>query len=421
MKAGEIADLAEIAATPAIIKACVKGIEKEGKAEFKVFGKKKTLSLGSPTAKPPETRPPPKSHTSPKTSETSSCAGGKKRAPCLRVETQWGTTTSDILPRTTKTCSGNQYTQACFHYQSVIRENPGYGTLTCPYNKALRAPRPAVALYDAQHNGGWITGWMQGPGLFCQRDEYPPADIWQGRGGQQWIRLIPRADNGGAGPALFGGNICSNPPRSSTVGSHLVRQWRQGNKETESWQRTVEITRSVLVLHFANMQPWADDGLRENPCWPSTLVNDPGFALLTQDERNDVNALAQLAAYARPPSLQVTQGKQNKPGYFRKRDASSDDRFDPSEIVFDDGNFTRPATDQELFKEFSFLRCQDKDCDADRKVLGIESAIIVATARDEPTTATASTTLANPIATMQDARQAGSVMTAPMPKITLGS
>lgn len=306
MKAGEIADLAEIAATPAIIKACVKGIEKEGKAEFKVFGKKKTLSLGSPTGNPPETRPPPKSHTSPKTSGTSSCAGGKKRAPCLRVETQWGTTTSDILPRTTKTCSGNQYTQACFHYQSVIRENSGYGTLTCPYNKALRAPRPAVALYDAQHNGEWITGRMQGPGLFCQRDEYPPADIWQGRGGQQWIRLIPRADNGGAGPALSRGDICSNPPRSSTVGSHLVRPWRQGNKETESWQLTVEITRSMLVLHFANMQPWADDGLRENPCWPPTLVNDPGFALLTQDDRNDANNLAQLAAYARPPSLQVT-------------------------------------------------------------------------------------------------------------------
>lgn len=41
---GEIADLVEIAATPAIIEACVKGIEKEGKAEFKVFGKKHTLT-----------------------------------------------------------------------------------------------------------------------------------------------------------------------------------------------------------------------------------------------------------------------------------------------------------------------------------------------------------------------------------------
>ena len=40
---GEIADAVEIAATPAIIEGCVKGIEKEGQAEFKVFGKKHTL------------------------------------------------------------------------------------------------------------------------------------------------------------------------------------------------------------------------------------------------------------------------------------------------------------------------------------------------------------------------------------------
>lgn len=44
---GEILDIAEIAATPALIQGCVKGIEKEGKAEFKVFGKKHSLSLGA--------------------------------------------------------------------------------------------------------------------------------------------------------------------------------------------------------------------------------------------------------------------------------------------------------------------------------------------------------------------------------------
>ncbi|KAJ5598076.1 Glycoside hydrolase superfamily [Penicillium hordei] len=37
---GKIADLVEIAATPAIIQGCVK----EGSAEFKVFGKKHTVS-----------------------------------------------------------------------------------------------------------------------------------------------------------------------------------------------------------------------------------------------------------------------------------------------------------------------------------------------------------------------------------------
>lgn len=42
---GQILDIAELVATPALVEACVKGIEKEGKAEFKVFGKKHSLSM----------------------------------------------------------------------------------------------------------------------------------------------------------------------------------------------------------------------------------------------------------------------------------------------------------------------------------------------------------------------------------------
>lgn len=74
---GEILDVIEIAATPAIIEGCVKGIEKEGKAEFKVFGKKHTLSMDKPTEKPSETRPPTSSHSPAKTS--SSCPRIPKR------------------------------------------------------------------------------------------------------------------------------------------------------------------------------------------------------------------------------------------------------------------------------------------------------------------------------------------------------
>ncbi|KAH7077186.1 class 5 chitinase 1 [Paraphoma chrysanthemicola] len=68
---GEIADIAEIAATPAIIQGCVKGIEKEGKAEFKVFGKKHTVSLNEPAGKPTNVpdRPPVSSHPPAKTGD----------------------------------------------------------------------------------------------------------------------------------------------------------------------------------------------------------------------------------------------------------------------------------------------------------------------------------------------------------------
>jgi hypothetical protein len=48
---GEILDLVEIAATPAIIQGCVDGIEKEGKAEFKVFGKTHSLTMDEPKTK----------------------------------------------------------------------------------------------------------------------------------------------------------------------------------------------------------------------------------------------------------------------------------------------------------------------------------------------------------------------------------
>jgi hypothetical protein len=44
---GEIADIAEIAATPELINVCVKGIEKEGKAEFKIFGKEHSLEVSN--------------------------------------------------------------------------------------------------------------------------------------------------------------------------------------------------------------------------------------------------------------------------------------------------------------------------------------------------------------------------------------
>jgi hypothetical protein len=90
---GEIADAVEIAATPAIIEGCVKGIEKEGKAEFKVFGKEHTLSLDHPTTKPTDVpdRPPAKGDNPSKTGDKNDkCQKEAKRAPAAPpVETNY--------------------------------------------------------------------------------------------------------------------------------------------------------------------------------------------------------------------------------------------------------------------------------------------------------------------------------------------
>ena len=80
--AGEIADAIEVAATPAIIEGCVKGIEKEGKAEFKVFGKEHSLDINKPTGTDKDL-PSPKEHDEPKKSDDACKKPDKlrKRAP----------------------------------------------------------------------------------------------------------------------------------------------------------------------------------------------------------------------------------------------------------------------------------------------------------------------------------------------------
>ena len=79
--AGEIADAVEIAATPAIVEGCVKGIEKEGKAEFKVFGKEHSLDINKPTGTNKDL-PAPKKHDPPKKSDDSCKKPDKvKRTP----------------------------------------------------------------------------------------------------------------------------------------------------------------------------------------------------------------------------------------------------------------------------------------------------------------------------------------------------
>lgn len=202
---GEFADLIEVAATPAIIKGCVKGIEKEGKAEFKAFGKKHTLSLGKfrqflkkgqimlmvvdmadEPSKLPETRPPKSSHDP----EPTSSACNKRARGCKRTitvtEAKQPITTErklccdvygiapdanvapDPNPGVTRTCNGAKWPQACQHYRSVIdyhqdfveEHERGYNPLTCPtysrsnYRQGGKGEQIVVD-WTLQHNDNW--------------------------------------------------------------------------------------------------------------------------------------------------------------------------------------------------------------------------------------------------------------------------
>lgn len=71
-----------------------------------------------------------------------------------------------------------EHSQACFHYSSAIRVNPGWSTITChpeATTTAHRLERVATDTYSTQHDG---KGWQDASKRmrpYCDRDEYPPA------------------------------------------------------------------------------------------------------------------------------------------------------------------------------------------------------------------------------------------------------
>lgn len=183
---------------------------------------------------------------------------------------------------------------------------------------------------------------MQESGLNCERDEYPPAGFWQDQDiHDQWIRMLPKKQNGPAGAALFGLGICGyngqGEPPSSTRNARFDRIIHGPNRDTEVYTADVTTTLYTVSIRFDRYPNQPDFGLTENPCWPSTLVDDPGFALLTSDAwyhiaSNDQRHMT-VELYALAPSPGVTQNKPPRLGYQKR----SLDPVDTSD-TFEEGN-----------------------------------------------------------------------------------
>jgi len=119
-------------------------------------------------------------------------------------------------------------------------------------------------------------------------------------------------------------------------------------------------------------------GLQNNPCWPEVLLEDPGFALLTDDPYYAGNRDAQRYAKANSPGLIPSDvlGNNVAQAGFRKRDEDSH-ALDPDAWVFDEGSTTRRVMDAELQEELGILRCSSADCHEEMEALGINTAVVV--------------------------------------------
>lgn len=394
MFTGEILDIAEVAATPALINLCTKEIEKSGKAEFKVFGKKHTLSMDKPSATK-ESRPPESSHTSAK---TSSC-GNSKRADngnyCdPKFNRRVTTAIIDDFDPVIHPIHCNAFGQACYNYRSISRVNAAYETLTCPWRRKAITGRPVYLEWLRVHKTAlWDPKITALPAGGCSPDEYPPAvmaDVNDGytdltsttdlaarnfpnRG--QRIRYLAAAQNQPAGK-LF--DVCPGlGPHRTEDQEHESTE--RGRRADTTWTKVRAVfTRSRFTMDFAGLDNPTDDGIPANPCAPTfNNAKHPGFALMNDDAwfgaHNDERLLTGMYAGTPPNRRSWIEGRG---------------------LVVVDGNSSRAATPGELRRELGFDSCGDDDCSRELMALReVTDAMREAAAPTKPVHVVAEATL----------------------------
>lgn len=192
----------------------------------------------------------------------------------------------------------------------------------------------------------------------CERDEFPPRYFWPEQKKvpkhmRQLVRFLPGDQNGGAG-GLWAGFCNENNAASTKQAKGKTYHTYVVSKNLKSKQKAAPITEALagkdksksrpeslgdgsplgeltltlgvffVAIHssvevetlraifsiagFEGLQPLPEDGLRDNPCYPSDLVDDPGWALLTDDPwyHDAANAQHRASAtlYQKAPDVQ---------------------------------------------------------------------------------------------------------------------
>lgn len=308
--------------------------------------------------------------------EPTTSATQQSTKPPKQTSTITRSTTVTTYSTRARTCDGSKYPQPCLHYSSVIAHNPQsqWNLLTCKNIPKNAEKRPLPRLWDRQHkNKEWMhyiassyrnpKGSLTDlgatkPAKGCQRDEWPPALFMQGEK-RGYIRFLPGDQNGGV--ANDGGSgwngFCEFAPRSSVAppqGGRIVN----GVVEVVV---TTSITLNVMSYTWTNVPIMFPDvqGLSANPCRPSVLTADVGYALFTDDPWYGV---VRLNDYNNSPG-QKTIGV-NQPLLRRDGQVLGSLDYVDGKMVVDNGNSSRPASDEEL-KELGYKVCEMPDCEAE--------------------------------------------------------
>ncbi|KAI0476398.1 hypothetical protein GGR56DRAFT_642454 [Xylariaceae sp. FL0804] len=387
---GEILDIAEIAATPALIQLCTKEVEKAGKAEFKVFGKTRSITW----SKPSETisRPPKSSHSSAKTSTCSSNkrdlevrAGGAAGCKRKRTVTFTKVTTeidAGIGDLGTITCDGAKgYDQACRNYRSIIGAYNQYATITCPYRKVDKTDRPVIANFNRERATAlWDPVIDHADG--CSPDEFPPAVMAPQNDGYsiltslatkypaiagrmsakpaqaqgQMVRYLDSDQNEAAGK-LF--NKCGQPPAWHVEHSATISTV-SNNVPSEYEVSKVSFTRKAFTMTFPNLD--GADGLDDNECIPNFNGADhPGYALFNAD----------IWFNNQPAEAALTVAYPQGPAALKRRWVEGSGL-----VVVDSANSSRRAVGDETRAYLGFDECGDDGCTGEIEAVRAVAAML---------------------------------------------
>ncbi|ORY61420.1 uncharacterized protein BCR38DRAFT_525824 [Pseudomassariella vexata] len=362
---GEILDIAEIAATPALIQLCTEGIEKEGKAVFKVFGKEHSVTFNKPSKT--VSRPAKSTHESAKTSSCPVSANKARDFVTLAPRAP-----ADDCRKRKRTVTMSKVTT-----EISLAPLPNYATITCGYRKVDKSARPVLSEFDSQRKREDWAPYITDAPQDCSPDEFPPAvmvvpnDGWgmltsmaynwaaikdnmsdkpaatQG----QMVRYLDAKENMKAG-ALF--NKCGRPPIWDVAHTSTYTQVKDGI-ETEWEMSKIAFTRTAFTMEFPNLDD--DDGIESNECVPT--FNDakhPGYALFNNDTWFDTHA----AEKALQPVYKAG------PNAIPAQKRWVDDRVG---LVVADVNSTRVATSEELREQLGFEACGDEKCTREMEAL----------------------------------------------------
>ncbi|CZR61249.1 uncharacterized protein PAC_11145 [Phialocephala subalpina] len=312
------------------------------------------------------------------------------------------TTITYVAPVKTAVCDFAEFPQACAHYSSVNSRGVGtinMDTLLCPMSRMGGRTLPRA--WDNQHHKSWRSWISSLPAAWghlnsCQRDEWPPFAFMANDPEQQytqWLRFLPQRDNNGAGK-LWG--TCSKAKTQiKTEGGPI------NNLVCTEYTSTLYTVTGFSMI-FANTGE-ASGRMSNNPCLPTILTPDPGYALMTNDGWYGDNALLGYnpADYAEAPVHTLTQGLtwyRDHPRRSYEEEAMLENdwealqpavheilsqrppsqyiptqklKINPEDILVDEGNSTRKATPRELWEAYGFFKCQKEGCPDERKAAGL--------------------------------------------------